>query len=649
VTLLSGFLGAGKTTLLQHILRNKENLKCAVIVNDMASVNIDAAIVSNSEILQRDEKLVQMQNGCICCTLREDLLLEVSKLAESGRFDYLIIESTGIGEPMQVAETFAMTTDDLEGNSELKSLQNVARLDTCVSVVDITTIFQHFESFKTAGEVFVDETKRAEGSNADKSIVDLLVDQIEFADVIVLNKVDQVSSNAVGKAKQLLSRLNPSAEIISSVYSNVPLNKIINTKKFDMEKASIAPGWLQSLRTPHVPETLEYGIGSFVFRSRRPFHPIRLRKLLEQYFIVSIAEEEEHDDDCAEGGDDVESNSSDDDHESDDDSTPSTKKQRLNGVEEEEEDGKEAADDDDDDVADKAEVEEEWKSRVAARKESPFAGLFRSKGFLWLVNHPDITIEWAQAGSMITFTPANPWLIVLEEEVAVETKKTTKQGGEKVEAEEEDSPAPVFESEEQEKRFKEQFYDHAHFPFPFPNVFCSAIATAKASVVDDDGKKESSSSNNNIVKEMKKKHEQSEKAKEGKEEAKDGEFFSKVIGDRRQELVFIGQLFASPEQREVIERLLSECLVTDEEWKRIEILRHMFVHQQQHHHHQQHKKKAEEDEEMQEDEEVVADDDDSGDGDDDEMVDAFSRLFPSDTSSIFRDDVVEEADEQQAE
>lgn len=248
VTLLSGFLGAGKTTLLQHILRNKENLRCAVIVNDMASVNIDAALVEKSEILQREEKLIQMQNGCICCTLRHDLLEEVSELAKSGRFDYLIIESTGISEPMQVAETFAMTAEDLIGSQGedkecLHSLQSIARLDTCVSVVDATNLFEYFNCAKFVGEEFAAESEASEGANAERTVVDLLIDQIEFANVVILNKIDLVSEETANRAEALIRKLNPSAEIIRSIYSQVPLKSILNTRKFSLEEAQTASGW----------------------------------------------------------------------------------------------------------------------------------------------------------------------------------------------------------------------------------------------------------------------------------------------------------------------------------------------------------------------------------------------------------------------
>ena len=307
VTLISGFLGSGKTTLLQHILRNKENLRCAVIVNDMASVNIDAAIISKAEILHREEKLIQMQNGCICCTLRHDLLEEVYTLANSGLYDYLIIESSGISEPMQVAETFAMTSEDLKGSEDdaheiLHSLQSIARLDTCVSILDATSIFEYFDCAKFVGEKFVAEFEASEGANAEQTVVNLFINQIEFANVVILNKVDLVSAETVKMAENIIKMLNPSVEIIKSTYSQIPLENILNTRKFSMESAERAAGWLNSLNeeSPHVPETLEYGIGSFIYRARRPFHPERLFDLLEKYYLIieyGQSEISENDDD----------------------------------------------------------------------------------------------------------------------------------------------------------------------------------------------------------------------------------------------------------------------------------------------------------------------------------------------------------------
>ncbi|HBV4966347.1 zinc metallochaperone GTPase ZigA [Klebsiella pneumoniae] len=272
VTVLSGFLGAGKTTLLNHILNNREGRRVAVIVNDMSEVNIDAALVRDggAELSRTDEKLVEMSNGCICCTLREDLLLEVNRLAKEGRFDQLVIESTGISEPLPVAETFTFADDEGE------SLSAVARLDTMVTVVDAYNFLKDYgstDSIQSRGESLGEEDKR--------SVVDLLIDQIEFCDVLILNKVDLISDSAREKLMAILVSLNPQAKIIVSQFGQVPLDDVLNTGLFDFDKAAQSPGWLKELRGEHTPETEEYGITSFVFRARRPFHPTRFCHFLE--------------------------------------------------------------------------------------------------------------------------------------------------------------------------------------------------------------------------------------------------------------------------------------------------------------------------------------------------------------------------------
>ena len=265
VTVLSGFLGAGKTTLLNQVLANREGLKVAVIVNDMSEINIDAALVKNEMALNRtEEKLVEMSNGCICCTLREDLLLEVTELAKSGRFDYLLIESTGISEPLPIAETFTFRDD------AGVSLSDLAKLDTMVTVVDALNFMnQYFEApfLAEIGEVAEEDDQR--------NIADLLVDQIEFSNVILISKADLVSSAALAELQALLASLNRDAEIIPMVMGNAPLAKLLNTGHFDFDQAAQAPGWLQELRGEHQPETEAYGIASFVYRARRPFHPQR--------------------------------------------------------------------------------------------------------------------------------------------------------------------------------------------------------------------------------------------------------------------------------------------------------------------------------------------------------------------------------------
>ena len=275
VTVLSGFLGAGKSTLLNYVLRNRDNLRVAVIVNDMSEINIDGSEVQRDVTLNRsEEKLVEMSNGCICCTLREDLLEEVGKLAKEGRFDYLLIESTGISEPLPVAETFTFRDENEQ------SLADIARLDTMVTVVDGMNFlldYQAAESLASRGETLGEEDER--------SITDLLIEQIEFADVILISKIDLISSREREELMAILERLNAQAEIIPMVMGEVPLNKILNTGRFDFERAAQAPGLLQELRGEHVPETEEYGIASTAYRARRPFHPQRFFDFIDRPWV----------------------------------------------------------------------------------------------------------------------------------------------------------------------------------------------------------------------------------------------------------------------------------------------------------------------------------------------------------------------------
>ncbi|MCP4777906.1 MAG: GTP-binding protein [Planctomycetaceae bacterium] len=268
VTVLSGFLGAGKTTLLNHILSNRDGLKVAVIVNDMSEVNIDAALIrdGNAQLSRTDEQLVEMSNGCICCTLREDLLLEVKKLAEEKRFDYLLVESTGISEPMPVAETF--TFEDEEG----ESLSNIAELDTMVTVVDAANFLTDFGSWDD-----LQDRKIALSDEDDRNIVDLLVDQIEFANVIIVNKTDLVPQRQIGLIRKIISQLNSSAVVLESTKSRVPLDRILATGKFKLDEAKdLSAEWLAIPRGEEESETEEYGISNFLFRSNRPFHPQRI-------------------------------------------------------------------------------------------------------------------------------------------------------------------------------------------------------------------------------------------------------------------------------------------------------------------------------------------------------------------------------------
>lgn len=263
VTVLSGFLGAGKTTVLSHILNNREGKKVAVIVNDMSEINIDAAIIKNDVSLNRsDEKLVEMSNGCICCTLREDLLIEVNKLAKDGRFDYLVIESTGISEPLPVAETFTFADEDGI------SISDIATLDTMVTVVDAVNFLNDYDEAK-----YLQDTSESLGEEDERSVSDLLVDQVEFADVILISKTDLVNVADLERLTAIIKVLNTHAKIIPISSGEVDVNEILNTGLFDFEHAAQAPGWLKEMRGEHVPETEEYGISSFNYVARSPFNP----------------------------------------------------------------------------------------------------------------------------------------------------------------------------------------------------------------------------------------------------------------------------------------------------------------------------------------------------------------------------------------
>jgi G3E family GTPase len=280
VTVLSGFLGAGKTTLLNHILHNKEGLKVAVIVNDMSEVNVDANLVKNENVLSRtDEKLVEMSNGCICCTLREDLMIEVERLAKENRFDYLLIESTGISEPVPVAQTFSFV--DEENGIDLSQFSYV---DTMVTVVDSFNFFKDFGS----PEKLVDRDM-TDIEDDFRTIVNLLTDQVEFANVIVLNKTDLVSDQHLGILKSTLKKLNPGAKIIESSFSKINLKEILNTGLFIFEEAEQSAGWIEELnKDAHTPETEEYGIGSFVYLANKPFDPIRFWSYVAEKFPTTI-------------------------------------------------------------------------------------------------------------------------------------------------------------------------------------------------------------------------------------------------------------------------------------------------------------------------------------------------------------------------
>ncbi|XUW88451.1 GTP-binding protein [Burkholderia sp. M6-3] len=281
VTVLSGFLGAGKTTLLNHILANRAGLRVAAIVNDLAAVNIDATLVRDAAALSHKEaKLVELSNGCICCTRRDDLLVEIKRLAAEKRFDAILIESTGVAEPMPIAETFTFLDDDGA------SLSDVARLDTMVTVVDAFNFLRDYGSADALAERGIAATEED-----DRTLVELLVEQIEFCDVLVVNKADLVSADELTRLQRILARINPRAVQVVSRFGAVPLDQVLNTGRFDFDEASSAPGWLAALNShenghahghSHQSEADEFGIGNFVYRARRPFHPERLWALLHE-------------------------------------------------------------------------------------------------------------------------------------------------------------------------------------------------------------------------------------------------------------------------------------------------------------------------------------------------------------------------------
>ncbi|KPC98621.1 GTP-binding protein [Geobacillus thermocatenulatus] len=273
VTVLSGYLGSGKTTLLHHILHNREGKKIAVIVNDMSEINIDAELVRQNGFFRTEEKLIQIQNGCICCTLREDLIKAVDQLVENGEIDYIVIESSGISEPIPVAQTFTYLDEELGID-----LSRKCRLDTMVTVVDANRFWTDFSS----GETLLDRQQAVDETDS-REIADLLIEQIEFANVIVVNKIDLVSPEEVQKLQKVLQKLNPEAVIIPATFGQVPLDSILNTHLFDFEKASQSAGWIKELNEEHTPETEQYGISSFVYRRKRPFHPERLMNWLENW------------------------------------------------------------------------------------------------------------------------------------------------------------------------------------------------------------------------------------------------------------------------------------------------------------------------------------------------------------------------------
>ncbi|ORY71418.1 CobW/HypB/UreG, nucleotide-binding domain-containing protein [Pseudomassariella vexata] len=411
VTLLSGFLGSGKTTLLQHILKSDHGLRIAVIVNDIGAINVDASLIKKN-FRKTKEKVVQLQNGCICCTLRGDLLEELVYLSELGEFDYVIVESSGISEPQQVAETFDSelasrmaelgSGDDALDESMKKVLTRIANaggvgkfahIDTCVTVIDAFEILNDFNTDQLISATRNDVTKEDE-----RTVSDLMIDQIEFADVIVLNKIDMVDEATQRRIIDLVSTLNRNAKVIKSSYGKLDVNQIVNTKLFNLERAQIGFGWLQDLHemtlrevngrmkvTPK-PETEEYNVRNFVYTRSRPFHPRRLWKLLYDKFILQMQHEDDEED------------SMDEDDETD---------------EEDEDDTDVDMEDEDEDPLNPPSNQE-----ILANKSSNpiISRLFRSKGEFFLATRPHRAGEWSQAGAMLTLIGGRPWFCTLPEE-----------------------------------------------------------------------------------------------------------------------------------------------------------------------------------------------------------------------------------------
>lgn len=422
VTILSGFLGSGKTTLLERILTGEHGMKIAVIINDMSELNVDASLIRDHKVSNKEEKLIQLQNGCICCTLRGDLLEELVNLHRNGDFDYIVIESTGIAEPMQVAETFssefsqmlvdtpgAVTEDEqklLKEVIQLGGLEKITRIDCCVTVVDALNFLSNIETTDFLATRWGDNGQ----GEADRTVTDLMVDQIEFSDVIIINKVSQIKKKKLIKIEKMIKNLNPVAQILRADYCNVPLSKIINTNTFDFDKASTSAGWLQSINemtqregfgdktksvlTPK-PETEEYGVNNFVYNARKPFHPERLYKMLkERFFIIEqtpLASIETVDEYIPDSDDDIEKDLASDKEE-----------------EEEQEDEEELSE----------------KEILKNKANSPFGPLLRSKGFFWLATRHIMRGEWSSAGPMLTLKGGIPWFDVSGfEDIPPETEK----------------------------------------------------------------------------------------------------------------------------------------------------------------------------------------------------------------------------------
>ena len=381
----------------------------AVLVNDMAAVNIDSQLVSNTRLLQREAKMVELHNGCICCTLREDLVKELGDLAAEGKYDAIVVESTGVSDPKEVAETFAVEVPEMgdaegegEGNApqdwELESihkalrgkssLNEVAQLDTCVTCVDVAA----FDSNLTTGKELQERFKGSADEGDDRGVAPLLMSQIEFADVIVLTKCDLLSAAEVAGVEGSVRALNPGAKVVRALQGDVTLSQVLRTGLFSMEKASMAPGWLQKMNDVAIPETEVYGIGSFVYKSRTPFHPLRLLNFMDDHFVVWM-----------------------DDHSQDDEAEGMESEGGANEVCALDAAGDGGAGAQDDAEAEEAERERDAKEKTA-RSRRAFGNIMRSKGYMWLAGRDAQMAEWSQAGAVGTFNCGGGWMSSLPPE-----------------------------------------------------------------------------------------------------------------------------------------------------------------------------------------------------------------------------------------
>lgn len=442
VTLLSGFLGAGKTTLLKRIVENAGDVRIAVVVNDVAALNIDSALVRNTtRAVHSEDTVIELQNGCVCCTLRTDLVKALADLASENKFDAIVVEASGVSEPEQIAETFGIDLC-LEGANVwekkqlaamvrslrgAKTLQQVARLDTCITVVDAGAFLRDFQSAADFSERFgtKDDGGEASDANGERLVSQLLVEQIEFADLIVLNKIDLVNRSDLLNIENAIHALNPNAEIIKTIRAGqstplgIPITKVVSTNRFDFEKVKNASGWQRGLKDINdVRETKEYGICSFVYRSLTPFHPQRLRNFLHEFTAVLDLEEGNDDDDSI--------FSMDADHMDADDATRVVPENAM------------------DLSLDARTAEVNRKLEASQRK---YGTVYRSKGFIWIAGRDDVCGEWGHAGAVTQLGCGGPWMGLVPQDMWPE------EGSEQRDAMERDFSSPVLLDRRQELVF----------------------------------------------------------------------------------------------------------------------------------------------------------------------------------------------------